>query len=111
MSQLFNFRVDDDLNTAIEEAADGAGIKKSVWAREVLGAVALGGVTLVQLADLIEGNGTGALSPHPARFLTLQGQTGRRYATEQACLHPVTAYKRLPFTVICGLCGGVVKRT
>ena len=111
MSQLFNFRVDDDLEEAIKEAAEAAGVKRSVWAREVLGAVAIGGVTLHELADIVEARGTGGGSPHPERFLALQGQVGRRHAVEQACIHPVTGRKRLPFTIVCGVCGGVVKRT
>lgn len=111
MSQLFNFRVDDDLDEAIKGAAEAAGLKRSVWAREVLGAVAIGGVTMDELADLVESRGLSGQSPHPERFLALQGQVGRRYAAEQACLHPVSGHKRMAFTVICGVCGGVVKRT
>lgn len=107
---MFNFRVDDDLDDAIQECADGMGVKKSVWAREILGAVAYGGVTMEQLADLVAANQMQGNSPHPVRFLTVQGQVGRA-DRKPDCLHPLTARKRMPFTIICGVCKTVVKRT
>jgi hypothetical protein len=109
-TNMFNFRVDDDMDIAIEESAGAAGLKKSVWAREVLGAVALGGVTLEQLADLVQANGKQGESPHPERFLTVQGQVGRKDRNPD-CIHPLTARKRMPFTIICGICKTVVKHT
>lgn len=107
---LFNVRVDETLLDAIEEAAGSAGLRKSVWAREVLGAVALGGVTLDMLRQLVDTIGLEPTSPHPARYLPLQGQTGRSEKAQARCKHPVTAIKRLPFTDVCGLCGATVKR-
>ena len=110
-TSLFNVRVDDELEDAIIACAEAMGVKKSVWAREVLGAVALGGVTMEQLTLLVAANGESAQSPHPERFLTLQAQTARRELLSKTCLHPLTARKRMPFTVLCGVCGEVVKRT
>lgn len=110
-SNMFNFRVDDDLWDACVQAADTLGVNKSVWAREILGAVALGGVTMEDLTALVAAKGLAGETPHPERFLTLQGQTGRKDQAARACLHPVTGWKRMPFTVVCGVCGDVVKRT
>ena len=110
-SNMFNFRVDDDLDDAIVAAAKKLGVNRSVWAREILGAVALGGVTMEDLTLLVEAKGNAGESPHPERFLTLQAQIGRKYAATQKCIHPVTGRKRMPFTIICGVCGDVVKRT
>ena len=110
-TSLFNVRVDDDLSDAIDASAELAGLKKSAWAREVLGAVALGGVTLEDLNRLINSRGLGGLSPHPERHLTLQGATGRLDDTQRRCLHPSTARQQLAFSVMCRLCGGTVKRT
>lgn len=108
---LFNVRVDDDLEDAIIAAANAMGVKKSVWAREVLGAVALGGVTMDELAELVRLKGLQGESPHPDRFLTIQAQTARRRTLGANCIHPLTARKQMPFTVVCGLCGETVKRT
>lgn len=110
-TSLFNVRLDDDLLDAIEALADAMGVKKSVWAREVLGAVAIGGVTMEQLTALVAANGLAGESPHPERFLTIQSQTARRETMSRACAHPLTARQRMPFTIICGACGEVVKRT
>lgn len=110
-TSLFNFRVSDDLDLAIEESAKAAGVKKSMWAREVLGAVALGGVTLDDLAQLIALRGNSDQSPHPQRQLVLQGSTGRLDEAQRDCVHPVTGRKQLAFSVICSVCGATVKRT
>jgi predicted transcriptional regulator len=110
-TSLFNIRVDDDLQDAIDACAKALGVKKSVWAREVLGAVALGGVTMEQLTLLVASNGEQAKSPHPERFLTIQAQTARRELLSKTCSHPLPARKHMPFTVVCSLCGDVVKRT
>jgi hypothetical protein len=110
-TSLFNVRVDDELEDAIIRCAAEMGVKKSVWAREVLGAVALGGVTMEQLTLLVASNGEQAQSPHPERFLTLQAQTARREHLSRSCSHPLPARKQMPFTVVCSLCGDVVKRT
>lgn len=110
-TSLFNVRVDDDLSDAIDVCADEAGLKKSTWAREVLGAVALGGVTLADLNELIRKRGTMGQSPHPERHLGLQSQSGRMDDIQRRCLHPVTGRKQLAFSVMCGACGATVKRT
>lgn len=110
-TSLFNFRVDDDLLDATEAYADALGVKKSVLAREILGAVILGGVTMEQLTALVAANGRSGETPHPQRFLTIQAQTARRQTLSRGCAHPVTAFKRMPFTIMCGVCGEVVKRT
>lgn len=110
-TSLFNFRADDELHDAVEAMADQLGVKKSVLAREILGAVVLGGVTMEQLTAIVAENGLSSETPHPQRFLTIQAQTARRQTLSRGCIHPVTAYKRMPFTVICGVCGEVVKRT
>ena len=106
---MFNFRVDADLFDQIEDAAKAAGLTKSVWSREVLASVASGGVTLDQLRDLVKQSGVELVSPHPARYLPLQGQTGRSEKVQAKCLHPTTAIKQLPFTDVCGICGATVK--
>lgn len=103
---LFNVRVDETMMEAIEAAAEDAGLKKSTWAREVLGAVALGGVTLEQLAALVEGD----VSPHPKRMIPLQGRIGRRENLVRKCTHPPTAWQELPFTTVCKVCGDVLRR-
>lgn len=103
---LFNVRVAAGLLDAIENAAAEAGLKKSVWAREVLAAVAVGGVTLEDLRDLVQ---VGSVSPHPARYLALQGQSGRSEGRRAVCSHPSTAIQALPFTDLCRLCGATVK--
>lgn len=110
-TSLFNVRVDDDLSDAIEASAEASGLKKSAWAREVLGAVALGGVTLQDLNDLIKSKGLTDQSPHPERYLSLQGQTGRQESIVRRCIHPLTARKQLAFAQVCGLCGATVKKT
>lgn len=110
-SPLFNVRVSDELDLAITEAAEAVGVKKSVYAREVLAAVVLGGVTLEELRAIVVRNGRQDESPHPERYLSLQIQEGRRTSVEQGCLHPVHARKQLTFTVVCGVCGATVKRT
>ena len=109
-SPLFNFRVSDEMDDAITREAERVGVKKSVYAREIIAAVVLGGVTLAELKTIVDRNGKADESPHPERYLTLQIQEGRRASVEQGCLHPVTARKQLTFTVICGLCGATVKR-
>lgn len=111
VTSLFNVRVDDDLADAIERCAADAELKKSTWAREVLGAVALGGVTLQDLHDLIKARGAGGQSPHPTRAIALQAQTGRMDDVQRRCSHPFTARKQLAFSVMCGICGVTVKRT
>ena len=111
-TSMFNVRLDDPLMDAVEAAAESSGLKKSVWAREVFGAVALGGVTLEELADLVaKHGGTHGQTPHPARYLALQHLQGRRGTTVKGCLHPEHLKKRLPFTVVCGVCGEVLKKT
>ena len=101
---MFNVRVEPALEDAIVKAAERAGLRKSVWAREVLLAAASG------LFDpmLVRSEG-GTVSPHPARFLALQA--GEAYRAQQAgtCVHPPTALKELPFTDVCGLCGTVIR--
>jgi hypothetical protein len=112
-TSLFNCRMEDDLIDAVDAAAEQEGLKKSTWAREVLGACAIGGVTLADLNALIKAKGLLAQSPHPERHLALQGMTGRT-AEEQktrGCLHPVPGRKQLAFSVICGVCGATVKKT
>lgn len=109
-TSLFNCRMEDDLLDAIEEAATKAGLKKSMWAREVMGAVALGGVSLEQLHELIKANGLHDQSPHPDKHLTLQGQTGRTEEIARKCVHPTPARRQLAFRQICTLCGQTVKR-
>jgi hypothetical protein len=64
-----------------------------------------------QLTALVAANGMAGESPHPDRFLTIQAQTARRETMSRGCAHPLTARKRMPFTVVCGSCGVVVKRT
>ena len=110
-TRMFNVRVDDTLGDAIDDAAEAGGITRSVWAREVLGSVALGGVTLEDLRRLVSAHSNGGVvpSPHPARTLVLQGQIGRRNQIQAGCLHPATAIKHLPFTDVCGLCGETVR--
>lgn len=109
-TQLFNMKVDDELAEAIEKAAADSGLRKSVWAREVLASVALGGVTLEQLRELVDRAGLVGADPHPARYLPLQGQTGRSIKKQASCKHPVTAIRQLPFTDVCSLCGATVRR-
>lgn len=112
VTKMFNVRVDETLGDAIDAAAEGSGLKKSVWAREVLGAVALGGVTLDDLTRIVAERGVGAgLTPHPARYLALGHLQGRREPVVRGCVHPETARKHLPFSVVCGLCGEVLKKT
>jgi hypothetical protein len=110
-TSLFNCRMEDELLDAIEESAQREGLKKSMWAREVMGAVALGGVTLAQLHELIKANGLHDQSPHPAKHLTLQGQTGRTEEIARKCAHPLPARRQLAFRQICSLCGQTVKRS
>lgn len=110
-TSLFNVRVDDELSDAIEARAAELGLKKSAWAREVLGAVALGGVTLDDLNVLVERRGLTEQSPHPERHLALQGMLGRQDTIAKRCSHPLTARKQLAFSQICGVCGQTVKRT
>ena len=105
---MFNVRVDESMMDAIEDAAEAAGVRKSVWAREVLAAGALGGVTLEELRVIVARQ-EGSISPHPERYLPLQGQTGRSERRQASCTHPVTAKKQLPFIDVCGLCGATVK--
>lgn len=107
-ADLFNVRISPDLDEAIVAAHTKEGVTKSLWAREVLGAVALGGVTLEELRVLVSRKAD-VLSPHPVRHLSLQGQTGRKEAAVAVCSHPATAIKRLPFTDLCGLCGTTVR--
>lgn len=110
-TSLLNVRMEDEMQDLIEARADEMGVKKSVWVREILGAVVLGGVTMEQLNALVAANGKQGESPHPERFLTIQAQTARRETMARDCAHPLTARRRMPFTVLCGLCGTVVKRT
>jgi hypothetical protein len=110
-TEMFNVRVDDTLLDAIEASAASVGLKKSVWAREVLGAVALGGVTLDDLTALVASRNGSEVSPHPARYLAVQKIQGRTDVAARGCKHPVTARQRLPFTEVCGVCKTVVKRT
>lgn len=110
-TSLFNVRMEDELIDTIEGLSRDLGVKKSVWAREVLGVVALGGVTMEQLTALVAANGKAGESPHPERFLTIQAQTARRETMSRDCVHPLTARRRMPFTVLCSSCGAVVKRT
>lgn len=110
-TSMFNVRVDDTLLDAIEDAAERVGLRKSVWAREVLGAVALGGVTLDDLTVLVQQRNGSGTSPHPERYLAVQSLQGRTDRVVKACTHPLTARQQLPFTIVCGLCGTVVKRT
>lgn len=106
-TQMFNVRLEFELFDAIDKAAEDAGVTRSVWAREVLASVALGGVTLEQLRDLVQGQGQ---SPHPGRYLPLQGRIGRSERLQASCIHPPTAVTQLPFTDVCGLCGKVLRR-
>lgn len=102
-SSMFNCRVEPELLAAIEKAAAEHGIRKSVWAREVLAAAASG------LFDPMAVRGDGQVSPHPARFLALQAGEASRAKANGDCVHPVTAIKELPFTDLCGVCGVVVR--
>lgn len=110
-TSLFNCRMEDDLLDAIDAKAADEGLNRSTWAREILGAAAIGGVTLQDLNALIEAKGNTGQSPHPERHLALQGMTGRQEEKKANCLHPVTGRKQLAFAVICGVCGSTVKRT
>lgn len=111
-TRMFNVRVERDLEDAIEKAAADAGLRKSVWAREVLAVVALGGVPLSSLSQLVTGldRPAGTPGPHPARFIALQSSQRLRYARSGACIHPPQALRVLPFTDVCGLCGTVVRQ-
>lgn len=106
---MFNFRVDADLFDLIDDAAQAQGLTRSMWTREVLASVASGGVTLEQLRDMVAASGVEQVSPHPARYLPLQGQTGRSTKAQATCLHPKSAIRQLPFTDVCGVCGATVK--
>lgn len=108
---LFNCRMDEDLQDAVEEAAEKEGLKKSAWGREVMAACAYGGVTLEDLAALVEAKGVTGKTVHPERHLALQGQVGRQTDKQARCVHPLPARKRMAFSVICGVCGVTVKRT
>lgn len=107
---MFNVRVDVELFDAIEDAAAREGVTKSVWAREVMGAVAIGGVTLRDLGGIMDGRKVVNVSPHPARQIVLGGVTGRTEKVAEGCAHPLSAVKQLPFTDVCGLCGYVLRR-
>lgn len=106
---VFNFRIDDDLDDAITATVEREGLRKSMWAREVLGAVALGGVTLDQLRELVEANGRRDQKPHPARF-SVQPIQPRQETGLGRCRHPKTAIKNLVFTDVCTVCDQVVRQ-
>lgn len=109
-TSLFNVRLDDDLIDDIEARAAEVGVKKSVWAREVLAACAQGGVTMEDLKKLMELRGTTG-SPHPARHLTLQGTTGRiAEGVTGRCIHPRAGRIQLAFSQRCGVCGAELKK-
>jgi hypothetical protein len=112
-TSMFNFRVEGEMLVAIEAAADAAGLAKSTWAREILGAVAIGGVTMEDLRLLVEARQEGrpVVSPHPVRHLALQGPPGRRDQVARSCVHPESGWKRLPFSIVCGVCGDTVRKT
>lgn len=110
-TQLFNVRVTPELFDAIEDAAAAEGLRKSVWAREVLGAIAMGGVTLAQLRALLDADPASVgVTPHPSRYLALQGQNARSDKLQAQCSHPSTAVRKLPFTDVCGVCGATLRR-
>ena len=109
-TSLFNVRLEDELQDAVDARSSEEGLKKSTWAREVLGAIAYGGVTLEELHGFVQEKTEGK-NLHPDRHLALQGQTGRQDETARRCVHPVTARKQMVFSVMCSLCGATVKRT
>jgi hypothetical protein len=110
-TSLFNVRLEDELQDGIDARADEEGLKKSTWAREVLGAVVFGEITLEDLHALVQAKGTAGQSVHPDRHLALQGMTGRQDDVVRRCTHPATARKQMVFSVMCSLCGSTVKRT
>lgn len=96
---------------AIDVAAEKEGLKKSTWGREVLGACAIGGVTLEDLHALVKAKGLADQSPHPGRQLPLQAQPGQMPVELRNCKHPLTARKQLAFSQLCTVCKQTVKRT
>ena len=93
MSRLINVRVDEELDEAIKSAAAALGVTRSVWMREALASA----------ADM---NGGAA---HPARALTLQATQVKSRRNDGRCIHPATARRQLPYSVLCTLCGVTMK--
>lgn len=106
--KMFNLRMEEELRSAIEDQREADGVAKtSMWAREALaGVVELGGLTA--LAEALEvkrnGNGQPMASPHSPRALALQGSVKEVIQTDE-CSHPKTAERKLPYAVVCGVCG------
>ena len=106
---VFTVKMPQELVAAIEGEAERAGMRKSAWVREVLGAVALGGVSMRDIAALA--GAQKGVSPHPDRHLPVQMRPGRTDRLRRECQHPVTALVRLPFSVVCRGCGDTGRST
>lgn len=91
---MISVRVDDDAAALFDKRADEAGVSRSVWVRESLMAAA---------------NPSNGMQAHPARALAVQ-RGSISTAKVKDCQHPPQARRDLPFSVVCGVCGDVIRR-
>jgi len=91
---MVSFRAEPDAIKLFDQAAEECDVSRSVWLREA---------AMAALED------PGAVLPHSRRALAVQARQLGASENLDACVHPLTARRDLPFSVICSICGQVVR--
>jgi hypothetical protein len=107
---VITFRAEKAFGQAIDDAARKQELPRSAFIREVLGTVVMGGVTLDELRVLMEKRGRVEVSPHPQGSVVIRHVVRKAEILDGQCKHPTPALRRHAFTIVCDICGHVVKR-